>query len=243
MDKYWRKEKTKEKTPENEIRVTSTTLISNYLRYINTLFTDKKLDTIIIKSTGNAIGKAVNLAEVARRRFKGIHQIAEISTIEIEDEYEPLEEGLDVVKLKRRLTTLNITLTKKEPVNKNLPGYMPPLPESEVQEYKEFRTGKPEYQTQEGEEDFRGRRRFRRGGRGMRRGNRRYRNYRDSRQEQDEEEKDTYYENKDRQDSWGRRSRRGGRRGERRGERRGGRWGDRRGERRSERRGERRFRS
>ena len=185
MDKYRRKEKTKEKTPKNEIRVTSTTLISNYLRYINTLFTDKKLETIIIKSTGNAIGKAVNLAEVARRRFKGIHQIAEISTIEIEDEYEPIEEGLDVVKLKRRLTTLNITLTKKEPANKNLPGYMPPLPESEVQEYKEFRSGKPEFQGQEGEDDYRGRRRSRRG---MRRGGRRYRNYRDSRQDQEDEE-------------------------------------------------------
>jgi len=158
MDKYRRKDKVREKTPENEIRVTTQTLISNYLRYINTLFVEKKLETIIIRSTGNAIGKAVSLAEVARRRFKGIHMVSEITTIEIEDEYEPIEEGLDIVKLKRRLTSFNITLSKKEPANKNVPGYMPPLPESEVTEYREFRSSKGTDEFPE--EERRGGRRF-----------------------------------------------------------------------------------
>jgi DNA-binding protein len=198
MDKYRRKEKAKEKTPENEIRVTTATLISNYLRYINTLFTEKKLDTIVIKSTGNAIGKAVSLSEVARRRFKGIHQIAEISTIEIEDEYEPLEEGLDVVKLKRRLTTLNITLTKKEPANKSAPGYLAPLPDGEVQEYKEYRSERTSDKPREYDdrEESRGRRRFRGRGRGGRRGRGFRGGYRENRGDEEE------YEHEERPASW-----------------------------------------
>ena len=68
------KEKEKGKKPDNEIRVASTTFIKTYLAYIARLF-EKKYEKIIIKAMGFAIQKAVSLAMLTRRRFKGLHQI------------------------------------------------------------------------------------------------------------------------------------------------------------------------
>lgn len=50
----------------------------------------------------------------------------------IDDEYEPIEEGLEKMTVSRKLTCLQIVLTKKAPKNKNIPGYQEPIPDSEV---------------------------------------------------------------------------------------------------------------
>jgi hypothetical protein len=83
----------------------------------------------------------VNLAELIKRRFKGLHQINKVSNITIVDEYEPLYEGLDKLQLTRVVTMLQITLTRSSIVDKSDPGYQPPIPESEVQEYEIQREG------------------------------------------------------------------------------------------------------
>jgi hypothetical protein len=54
----------------------------------------------------------VKLAELIKHRVKGLYQTNDISNIEIVDEYEPLEEGLDLLKFKRNVTMLSITLSK-----------------------------------------------------------------------------------------------------------------------------------
>merc|ERR1712060_706942 len=119
---------------ETEIRVTAVGSVAAYCARANTLFNEQDKKAITITGTGNAITKAVTLAEVAKRRFKGLHQVTSLSTTEIVDEYEPLEEGLDKVTDTRTLSCIEIKLSK-DALDTSDKGYQAPLPESEVTEY------------------------------------------------------------------------------------------------------------
>merc|ERR1712048_803463 len=136
MDKYRKVIKPKETAvkDETEIRVTAVGSVAAYVARANTLFNEQDKKTITITGTGNAITKAVTLAEVAKRRFKGLHQVTSLSTTEIVDEYEPLEEGLDKVMDTRTLSCIEIKLSM-EPLDTSDKGYQAPLAESEVTEY------------------------------------------------------------------------------------------------------------
>jgi DNA-binding protein len=136
MDKYKKVIKPKETVvkDETEIRVTAVGSVSAYCARANTLFTEQDKKTITITGTGNAITKAVTLAEVVKRRFVGLHQITSVGTTEIVDEYEPLEEGLDKVMETRNLSTIEIKLSK-DALDTSDKGYQAPLPESEVTAY------------------------------------------------------------------------------------------------------------
>ncbi len=125
-----RKEEGKGKGPDNEVRVTSTTFVRTYLAYIARLFQEKH-DKVVIKAMGYAIPRAVSLAMLVRRRFKGLHQIAEIGTTEFTERERV-----------RRVGLITITLSKKE-LDKNHIGYSAPLPDSEVTEYQPYVPGAP----------------------------------------------------------------------------------------------------
>lgn len=136
MDKYKRvpKQKETEAKPDNEIRVTAVGSVSAYVSFAAKVFNEMSKDELVVKATGNALAKAVTLAEVIKRRFKGLHQVTSVTTQEIVDEYEPLEEGLDRVIDKRNVAYVEITLSKKELDTKHV-GYQAPLDESMVVEY------------------------------------------------------------------------------------------------------------
>merc|ERR1712048_1222213 len=119
---------------DTEIRVTAVGSVAAYCARANTLFNDEDKKTITITGSGNAVTKAVTLAEVVKRRFKGLHQVASLSTTEIVDEYEPIEEGLDKVTETRTLSCIEIKLSK-DALDTSDKGYQAPLPESEVTEY------------------------------------------------------------------------------------------------------------
>merc|ERR1712151_1026891 len=87
---------------------------------------------------------------------KDLHQITSLSTVEIVDEYEPLEEGLDKVTDTRNVSTIEITLSK-DALDTSNKGYQAPIDESLVKEY-------------DAEEMARGRGRGRGKGRGKGRG-------------------------------------------------------------------------
>ena len=76
------------------------------------------------------------MAELVKRRVKGLHQQNDIEVSTLVDEYEPIEEGLDQLKFERQVTMVVIRLTKN-PINKGHYGYQEPIPESEVVEYEE----------------------------------------------------------------------------------------------------------
>eukprot|EP00823_Brevimastigomonas_motovehiculus_P006942 TRINITY_DN5967_c0_g1_i1.p1 TRINITY_DN5967_c0_g1~~TRINITY_DN5967_c0_g1_i1.p1 ORF type:complete len:307 (-),score=57.70 TRINITY_DN5967_c0_g1_i1:212-1051(-) len=135
-EKYQRVErKVQEKAPEkNEIRITYLGKIKSYITYALGLLTREQdpLRTIVFKAMGRAINKTVSAAEIIKRRVLGLHQITELGSSDLEEVYEPLEEGLKTVKVLRHVSTISITLSKDTLDSKHY-GYQPPLAESEVQ--------------------------------------------------------------------------------------------------------------
>ena len=254
--KYAKKPKDTQKgeTPFNEIRITGTDYVGKYITYAASLLVEgrevepgkkEKVDKVVLKATGVATKGACLVAEILKHRIFGLHQLNKIDTITVVDEYEPLEEGLDHIKIERKLAVFEIWLSTKDGVlDTKAPGYQEPLPKNEVQEEDltellKRREGRGGERRERGERrggsrgrgDRRGRGRGGRGGRGgERRGGRRGGERRGGRDFDD-----------DRRDRGERRTRGGERRGgERRGgERRGGerRGGERRGGDRGTRRG------
>lgn len=133
MDKYRRVEKSKTADAEaqpvatNEIRITQTGKVRSYISYANGLFADKQEQSVVLKAMGNAISKAVTVAEILKHRVAHLHQITQISSIETVDVYEPLEEGLDRIETKRHIPSISITLSLKQ-LNTSDPGYQSPIP-------------------------------------------------------------------------------------------------------------------
>merc|ERR1711957_1013451 len=115
------------------IRVSAVGSVSAYVSRAATVFNELNKSYITITGTGNAVTKAVTAAEVVKRRFKGLHQINSLSTQEVVDEYEPLEEGLDKVTETRNISVLRIKLSK-DALDTADKGYQAPIPESEVKE-------------------------------------------------------------------------------------------------------------
>lgn len=133
MDKYRKVRKSKDNSTraENEIRVTAAGSVSFHVSSAVKAFTDMERSDIVIKATGNALAKAITLAEIIKRRFHGLHQISNIGSTEIVDEYEPLEEGLDTVIDVRQVPSIDITLSKNE-LDTTHKGYQTPIDESLV---------------------------------------------------------------------------------------------------------------
>jgi len=171
ISKYRKVDKTKETTEKNEVRLSAKGSIGRYITYAGSLLVgdQEKVDKVIIKATGVAIKNAVLVAEILRHRIFGLHQISEIKTTNIKDEYEPLEEGLDKVVIERSLAVLEITLsTKADGVDTKHAGYQAPLPKNEVEEV-DFKTLVRRDRDDEGHDGGRRRRGGRRGGRWKRR--------------------------------------------------------------------------
>merc|ERR1712176_970058 len=135
MDKYRKVQKPKDTTekPEDEIRVTAMGSVSSYISRAGKVFGELNQPKVVITATGNALTKAVTSAEVIKRRFKGLHQVTNLGSQEIVDEYEPLEEGLDKVTDTRSIPFIEITLSK-EALDTSDKGYQAPLDESLVKE-------------------------------------------------------------------------------------------------------------
>ena len=136
MDKYRRIKKEPDKTEAFEVRVTNDTLLRSSLAYVARLF-DEKHEKVIIKGMGFVISKALSLATLVRHRFLGLHQIVDFGTLEIVDEYFPIEEGLDNVVVKKKVPNIVITLSFKQ-LEQTHPGYSAPLPKDDVQPYEPF---------------------------------------------------------------------------------------------------------
>ena len=82
---------------------------------------------------GRAINKAVTIAEILKRKMP-LHQVTSLSTCEMIDVFEPLEEGLDVVTSRRYVSCMKIVLSRDgSGIDVNDIGYQPPLPLGEIQ--------------------------------------------------------------------------------------------------------------
>ena len=81
--------------------------------------------TIVLKAMGRAINKAVTIAEILKRKLP-VHQLNQLTSVEMLDTYLPLEEGLDPVTSRRYVSCLRITLSLRE-LDAAHYGYQPPL--------------------------------------------------------------------------------------------------------------------
>jgi DNA-binding protein len=85
--------------PNTEVRITQQGKPRNFISYAMNLFA-KGYDTITLKAMGRAINKAVTIAEILKRKMP-LHQCNTLSSVEMIDVFEPLEEGLDTVTSRR----------------------------------------------------------------------------------------------------------------------------------------------
>ncbi|CAN1269772.1 Ribonuclease P protein subunit p25-like protein [Linum perenne] len=159
MDRYTRVEKPKPESPinENEIRITSSGPVRNYISYATSLLQDKHAKEIVLKAMGQAISKTVSIAESIKRRNPRLHQDTGISSVSITDVWEPIEEGLVPVEQTRQVSMITITLSFNE-LDKNSPGYQAPQAgEQSKQQYQQqpqFRQARvPYYEEVEGGEE------------------------------------------------------------------------------------------
>mmetsp|Transcript_26276 Transcript_26276/g.40161 ORF Transcript_26276/g.40161 Transcript_26276/m.40161 type:complete len:161 (-) Transcript_26276:271-753(-) len=117
-----------------EVRITQQGKPRNYISYAMNLFAQGR-QKIVLKAMGRAINKAVTIAEILKRKMP-LHQVNHLTSSEIIDVFEPLEEGLDVVESKRHVSCMTITLsTSNEGVDSKDIGYQPPLPLESRAEY------------------------------------------------------------------------------------------------------------
>lgn len=113
------------------VRITQQGKPRNYISYAMGLFSEGAT-TIVIKAMGRAINKAVTIAEILKRKMP-LHQLNALSSVEMVDVYEPVEEGLDIVTSRRYVSCMTITLSLSDhAVDATHPGYQPPLPRDEM---------------------------------------------------------------------------------------------------------------
>ena len=80
---------------------------------------------------GRAINKAVTITEILKRKMP-LHQLNVLSSVEMVDVYEPVEEGLDTVESHRYVSCMKITLSLlADALDASHPGYQPPLAPSD----------------------------------------------------------------------------------------------------------------
>lgn len=82
---------------------------------------------------GKAISKVVTVAEILKRRVAGLHQRTSLHTLEMDETFEPKDEGLNVVRRKRRVGAVTVTLCGDvSRIDAGAVGYQAPVPEDEV---------------------------------------------------------------------------------------------------------------
>lgn len=119
--------------PENELRVSKHPGLGKYLRRAYGLLVSDEhtYDEVVIRGAGAAISNVVPLAELIRRKVKGLHQLTEITTVHVLEYSKKTEQDEE-----RTIVMLKITLsTKPDGEFKEKIGYQAPVPESEVEEF------------------------------------------------------------------------------------------------------------
>eukprot|EP00916_Digyalum_oweni_P023644 GHVL01039225.1.p1 GENE.GHVL01039225.1~~GHVL01039225.1.p1 ORF type:complete len:240 (-),score=68.23 GHVL01039225.1:100-819(-) len=115
MEKYRAVPRPKATVGDMEIRVSSRGRIGTFVDYATRVLNEVNNDHVIIRSTGNAISRAVLVAEMLKRRVDGLYQITQTSCTQIIDIYEPLEDGLERVEEIRVVVLVEIILSKTKP--------------------------------------------------------------------------------------------------------------------------------
>jgi len=94
---------------------------------------DASQGRVTLAGVGKAITKVITVAEILKRRVAGLHQRTSLHTLEMDETFEPKEEGLNVVRRKRRVGAVTVTLCGDvSRIDAGAVGYQAPVPEDEV---------------------------------------------------------------------------------------------------------------
>mmetsp|Transcript_5240 Transcript_5240/g.9620 ORF Transcript_5240/g.9620 Transcript_5240/m.9620 type:complete len:335 (+) Transcript_5240:43-1047(+) len=134
-DKYTRVPRRieEEKLEDNEFRVTAKLSVDASVNKAVVQFRRNGSSSVILKATGSAIPQAVAIAEAIRRGVSGLHQLTQVSRLEVVDVFKPKEEGLSEISKTRQVPTIEIVLSKTT-LDKNHYGYQAPLAADKVKE-------------------------------------------------------------------------------------------------------------
>ena len=114
------------KKKENEIFVSNAANPILGIKEGLLIFKKNVSNTVVIKASGQALPKAVRVAEEIKRKEPGLHQQNSFQKRVIKDVYKPLEEGLQEVIRDRTIEGIEIVLSK-EPLDTKHSGYQPPI--------------------------------------------------------------------------------------------------------------------
>lgn len=96
------------------VRITSSGALRAYVGYSERVLADPEVARVRLIATGKAIGKAVSVAEILKRKHASLHQISDLTPAQ------PAQDG-------RLVSCLSILLaTSTEHVDTNHPGYVAP---------------------------------------------------------------------------------------------------------------------
>eukprot|EP00754_Rhynchopus_humris_P033496 Rhum_TRINITY_DN15469_c3_g1::Rhum_TRINITY_DN15469_c3_g1_i1::g.158635::m.158635 len=128
-----------EPKPANEIRVGKNDDRACLMKTCIKLLQEDNHKTITIKGLGAVVSNAIVVAEMVKRRVKGLHQIATLVPTTIVDRYQLIEapkEGEEPVEDKTVERTVHLVsiLLSVDPLDETAVGYQAPLPEEEVDE-------------------------------------------------------------------------------------------------------------
>jgi DNA-binding protein len=118
----------------NEIRVTKNGFLNKHIGNGVRILQGEGEKTLVIRAMGQAIHRAITVAEILKRRVPGLHQLNELSAIPVVDVYEPIEEGLDRVEMKRNVSCISVTLALTV-LDVKHSGYQPPIPKELMEHY------------------------------------------------------------------------------------------------------------
>jgi len=122
-----------EKLEGNEIRVTSKRPALAIVKEAVLLIKRSSYSTIVLKATGSAIPRAVEVSEALRHSVGGLHQQIVMSRREVTDIYKAKDAGVDDLEVNRTVPHLTVTLSRSALDTRHY-GYQAPLPVSQVRE-------------------------------------------------------------------------------------------------------------
>jgi DNA-binding protein len=134
-------QKQAENAINGELRVTTRTPLRRYVPYCWNYFQKNDQQEISISAAGAAISKAVQLAEIVKRRIGGLYQVNKLFSQEMAskprkdegaqqiegEENKDSKDSAEVLEVLRHVSVIEIKLSKVE-LDKTAFGYQKPIP-------------------------------------------------------------------------------------------------------------------
>ncbi|KAJ9468567.1 hypothetical protein DIPPA_30351 [Diplonema papillatum] len=146
LSKYTRVEPEKENKDEvkkGEVMVRKTSATRAVIsQTIHLLTKEDDVRSIVMKARGQAVSKAVAIAEIVKRRVPGLHQIVKLDCGEMTQTYKLKEgeTGEPEISKTKFVTGIELCLSLDE-LDKTHIGYQEPLPEHEVEDERDEKKG------------------------------------------------------------------------------------------------------